>query len=140
MGAHGGGCGPRITCADQHPHPSAAATPRYASRRLSMMQVEDFRQHGYVVVDGLVPNEAAARLKAEALRLAARGGPADRGAPARAEGAGCGACRAVAWPWSWPCAWSQAHLANESCAVPAAALRRQIHACQRQQQQPALQH
>lgn len=38
-----------------------------------MMQVEDFRQHGYVVVDGLLPREAAATLKAEALRLAARG-------------------------------------------------------------------
>lgn len=38
-----------------------------------MMHVEDFRQHGYVVVDGLLPRDAAARLKGELLRLAACG-------------------------------------------------------------------
>jgi len=40
-----------------------------ALRRLSMQQVEDFRQHGYVVVDNFITKEAAARVKADALRL-----------------------------------------------------------------------
>jgi hypothetical protein len=38
-----------------------------------MLQVEDFRQHGYVVLDNFISKEAAARIKAETLRLAQRG-------------------------------------------------------------------
>jgi hypothetical protein len=40
---------------------------------MSMAQVEDFRQHGYVVMDGLLTREAAARIKSEAARLAQKG-------------------------------------------------------------------
>jgi hypothetical protein len=40
---------------------------------MSMVQVEDFRQHGYVVIDNFISREAAARIKAEALRLGQRG-------------------------------------------------------------------
>jgi hypothetical protein len=38
-----------------------------------MAQVEDFRQHGYLIVDGLLSREAAARVKAEALQHGVRG-------------------------------------------------------------------
>jgi hypothetical protein len=38
-----------------------------------MAQVEDFRQHGYVVLDNLLTREAAGRIKAEAGRLAQQG-------------------------------------------------------------------
>jgi hypothetical protein len=47
--------------------------PPLPLKRLSMAQVEDFRQHGYVVLDGLLTRDAAARLKAEAGRAAQRG-------------------------------------------------------------------
>jgi hypothetical protein len=40
---------------------------------MSMVQVEDFRQHGYVVIDNFISREAAARIKAEAMRLNQRG-------------------------------------------------------------------
>jgi hypothetical protein len=47
--------------------------PPLPLQRLSMMQVEDFRQHGYVVLDGLISKDAAARIKAEALKLHHKG-------------------------------------------------------------------
>ncbi|KAF8073219.1 Abcb9 [Scenedesmus sp. PABB004] len=47
--------------------------PPLPLKRMSMVQVEDFRTHGYVVVDGLLSRDAAARIKAETLRMAARG-------------------------------------------------------------------
>lgn len=47
--------------------------PPLRLRRLSMAQVEDFRQHGYLIVDGLLSREAAARVKAEALQHGVRG-------------------------------------------------------------------
>jgi hypothetical protein len=53
--------------------------PPLRLQRLSMMQVEDFRQHGYVVLDGLIPRDAAARIKAEVLRQHARGERVGRG-------------------------------------------------------------
>jgi hypothetical protein len=40
---------------------------------MSMAQVEDFRQHGYVVMDGLLTKETAARIKSEAIRLTQKG-------------------------------------------------------------------
>lgn len=42
-------------------------------KRMTMSQVEDFRQHGYVVIDGLITREAAGRIKAEAARLVHKG-------------------------------------------------------------------
>ena len=48
--------------------------PPLPLQRLSMMQVEDFRQHGYVVLDGLISKDAAARIKAEVLKLHHKGG------------------------------------------------------------------
>lgn len=47
--------------------------PPLPLKRMSMAQVEDFRQHGYVVMDGLLTREAAARIKSEAVRLAQKG-------------------------------------------------------------------
>jgi hypothetical protein len=47
--------------------------PPLPLKRMSMVQVEDFRQHGYVVIDNFISKEAAARIKAEALRLSQRG-------------------------------------------------------------------
>ncbi|WIA29743.1 hypothetical protein OEZ86_012220 [Tetradesmus obliquus] len=47
--------------------------PPLPLKRMSMVQVEDFRQHGYVVIDNFIGREAAARIKAEALRLSQRG-------------------------------------------------------------------
>lgn len=40
---------------------------------MSMAQVEDFRQHGYVVMDGLLTKETAARIKSEASKLTQKG-------------------------------------------------------------------
>lgn len=40
---------------------------------MTMLQVEDFRQHGYVVIDNFISREAAMRIKAEALRLSHKG-------------------------------------------------------------------
>jgi hypothetical protein len=47
--------------------------PPLPLKRMSMVQVEDFRQHGYVVIDNFISREAAARIKAEAMRLNQRG-------------------------------------------------------------------
>lgn len=47
--------------------------PPLPLKRLTMLQVEDFRQHGYVVLDNFISKEAAARIKAEAMRLAQQG-------------------------------------------------------------------
>lgn len=47
--------------------------PPLPLKRMSMVQVEDFRTHGYVVMDGMLTKEAAGRIKAEALRLAQKG-------------------------------------------------------------------
>lgn len=47
--------------------------PPLQLKRMSMLQVEDFRQHGYVVIDNLISKEAAVRIKAEALRLSQQG-------------------------------------------------------------------
>lgn len=47
--------------------------PPLPLKRMSMAQVEDFRTHGYVVMDGMLTKEAAGRIKAEALRLAQKG-------------------------------------------------------------------
>lgn len=38
-----------------------------------MQHIEEFRQHGYVVVDGFFPKDSALELKSEALRLVQRG-------------------------------------------------------------------
>jgi hypothetical protein len=39
-----------------------------------MAQVEDFRQHGYLVLDSFIARDAAARIKAEVSALYRRGG------------------------------------------------------------------
>jgi hypothetical protein len=49
------------------------SNPPLPLKRMSMVQVEDFRQHGYVVIDNFISREAAARIKAEAVRLNQRG-------------------------------------------------------------------
>jgi hypothetical protein len=42
-------------------------------KRLTMAQVEDFRQHGYLVLDSFISREAAARIKADVSALYRRG-------------------------------------------------------------------
>lgn len=62
---------------------------------MTMLQVEDFRQHGYVVIDNFISKEAAARIKAEALRLRQRG---MRGGQPTAHGLLVGLCGMHAAP------------------------------------------
>ncbi len=95
--------------------------PPIALKRLSMMQVEDFRQHGYVVVDGMLPREAAARLKAEALRLAARG----KLSPAA--GSSSGGLRATLDSSGRPSGDGTAAASGATRAMAAAAAARQQH-------------